>query len=177
MVIDERNTRRERLLSVANEMMTAARTAPKARGIDLIEIKLVTDNSTKILIDMMKKLSVKPEFNFFLRDAENVMHAEAIVLIGTRNQTMSLNCGYCGFDTCAEKNEFPKVPCALNTTDLGIALGSAAALASDRRVDNRIMFSVGYAALQAGFMRGCNDVYGIPISCSSKNPFFDRKSK
>lgn len=175
MVIDERNTRRERLLSVANEMMTAARTAPKARGIDIIEIKLVTDNSTRILIDMMKKLSDKPEHHFFLRDAENIMHAEAIVLIGTKSQTMNLNCGYCGFETCAEKLTYPKVPCVLNTTDLGIAIGSAAALASDRRVDNRIMFSVGYAAIHAGFMRGCTDVYGIPISCSSKNPFFDRK--
>ncbi len=175
MVIDERNTRRERLLSVANEMMTAARTAPKARGIDIIEIKLVTDNSTRILIDMMKKLSDKPEHHFFLRDAENIMHAEAIVLIGTKSQAMNLNCGYCGFETCAEKLSYPKVPCVLNTTDLGIAIGSAAALASDRRVDNRIMFSVGYAAIHAGLMRGCTDVYGIPISCSSKNPFFDRK--
>ena len=32
MIINERNNRSERLLQVANEMMTAARTAPKGKG-------------------------------------------------------------------------------------------------------------------------------------------------
>ena len=30
---------------------------------------------------------------FFLRDADNILSAECVVLIGTREQTQGLNCG------------------------------------------------------------------------------------
>ena len=40
MLTNERTTRNERLLLVANAMMTAARTAPKGKGIDIIEVAL-----------------------------------------------------------------------------------------------------------------------------------------
>ena len=113
---------------------------------------------------------------FFIRDAENILNAEAIVLIGTKTQNQNLNCGYCGFDTCAEKNEFPAIPCALNTVDVGIAVGSACSVAADHRVDSRVMFSVGRVAQELNLMPGCSSIYGIPISCSSKSPFFDRVS-
>ncbi|MDD3077846.1 MAG: DUF2148 domain-containing protein [Paludibacter sp.] len=177
MLINERDTRRERLIQVANEMMTAARTAPKGKGIDVIEAVMVTDETIKHLSDAMLTYSAKSGLKFFLRDAENILHAEAIILIGTRQQVHSLNCGYCGFETCAEKNEHPDVPCAINTVDVGIAVGSAVAVAADRRVDSRVMFSVGKAAGELGLLPGCSSIYGIPISCSSKNPFFDRVSK
>ncbi len=75
------------------------------------------------------------------------------------------------------KDEFPEVPCAVNTVDVGIAIGSACSVAADHRVDSRVMFSVGCAAIELGMMPGCTSVYGIPISSTSKNPFFDRVSK
>jgi len=177
MLINERDTRRERLLQVANEMMTAARTAPKGKGFDIIEVALVTDDSIKELSDAMFKYSEKSGLKFITRDADNILNAEAIVLIGTAQKTHALNCGYCGFDTCAAKNEFPDVPCSLNSVDVGIAIGSACSVAADRRVDSRVMFSVGRVAQELGIMPGCNNIFGIPISCSSKNPFFDRISK
>lgn len=177
MIINERDTRRERLLLVANEMMTAARTAPKGKGFDIIEVATVTDETIKLLSNEMIKYSEKTGLKFLLRDAENILLSEAIVLIGTKSQTQSLNCGYCGFDTCAAKNEFPDVPCAINTVDVGIAIGSACAIAADKRVDSRVMFSVGRVAQELGLMPGCTSIYGIPISCSSKSPFFDRISK
>ena len=177
MLINERDTRRERLLQVANEMMTAARTAPKGKGIDIIEVAMATDETIDELHDAMLRYSEKTGFKFFLRDADNILNAEAIVLIGTKFQTHGLNCGYCGFDTCAEKLKHERIPCALNATDVGIALGSACSVATDHRVDSRIMFSVGKAAQELGFMPGCSSIYGIPISSSSKNPFFDRKPK
>ena len=37
---------------------------------------------------------------FFLRDAENIRQADAVILVGTRLQSLSLNCGYCGYPTC-----------------------------------------------------------------------------
>lgn len=177
MFINERETRTERILQVANEMMTAARTAPKGKGFDIIEVALATGETIRKISDEMLRYSEKTGLKFVLRDAENILNAEAIVFIGTRQQLHNLNCGYCGFSTCAEKLEHAEVPCAINTVDVGIALGSACSVAADRRVDSRIMFSVGRVVQEMGLMPGCSSIYGIPISCSSKNPFFDRISK
>ena len=110
-----------------------------------------------------------------MRDADNILSAEAVILIGSREEAMCLNCGYCGFPTCGERPE--GVPCAMNTIDVGLAVGSACATAADLRLDTRVMYSVGYAALKLDWMPGCNYIIGIPVSASSKNPFFDRKRK
>lgn len=177
MFINERNTRQKRLLQVADEMMTAARTAPKGKGIDVIEIALVSGDSIKTLSEAMLVYSEQTGLKFISRDAENILHAEAIVLIGTKRQTHGLNCGYCGFPTCAEKMKHPDIPCDLNSVDVGIAIGAACSVAADNRVDNRVMFSVGRVAKELDWLPGCSSIYGIPISCSSKNPFFDRISK
>jgi uncharacterized ferredoxin-like protein len=103
------------------------------------------------------------------------MSAEAVILIGTREEPMMLNCAYCGSATCGERPE--GVPCAMNTIDIGIAVGSACATAADLRLDTRVMYSVGYAAGKMNLMPGCKYIIGIPVSASSKNPFFDRKRK
>lgn len=174
MIINERNNRHERLLHVANEMMTAARTAPKGKGIDIIEINLITGEDIHTLSDAMVDYSEKTGMKFVTRDAENILHAEAIILIGTKTKTQSLNCGYCGFETCAEKMEHPAIPCSLNSVDVGIAIGSAVSVAADHRVDSRVMFSAGRVAQEIGWLSGSSNIYAIPISCSSKNPFFDR---
>ena len=175
MLINERNTRRERLLQVANDMMTAARTAPKAKGLDIIEIALVTDETIGELSQAMHEYSQKTSMQFVARDAENILSAEALILIGTKETVLNLNCGYCGFNTCAEKLENSTVPCGLNTVDVGIAIGSACAVASDNRVDSRVRFSAGRVAKELNYLPECTNIYAIPISCSSKNPFFDRK--
>ena len=112
---------------------------------------------------------------FFLRDAENVLSAECVVLIGTNESPMGLNCGHCGFPTCEERSA--GVPCAINSVDVGIAIGSACATAADNRVDTRVMFSAGLGAQRLDILKGCKQVFAILVSASSKNPFFDRKSK
>ena len=176
MLINERQNRRERLLKVAEAMATAARTAPKGKGLDIIEILTVADEHIAELSAEMIKYSEKSGLKFFLRDAENILQAEAVILIGTKTKTHGLNCGYCGFPTCEEKLQYEDIPCSLNSVDVGIAIGSACATAADMRVDSRVMFSAGRAAQELGWMPGCSNIYGIPISCSSKNPFFDRKT-
>ena len=65
----------------------------------------------------------------------------------------------------------------MNTIDVGIAIGSACAMAADMRVDTRVMFSAGLAAQRLDWLKGCKNVFAIPVSASSKNPFFDRKPK
>jgi uncharacterized ferredoxin-like protein len=155
-------------------MMTAARTAPKGKGMDIIEIVLITDDDVRRLSDEMHRLAEETGLKFILRDAVNILHAEAILLLGTAQQNHGLDCGHCGFNACTEK---PKtVPCAINSVDIGIAIGSACATAADCRVDTRVMFSAGLAAQRLRILGDCATVMAIPISASSKNPFFDRKT-
>lgn len=175
MIQNERDIRHEHILNVARQMMTAARTAPKGKGIDIIEVALVTGEDIKILSDKMIAMVEEHGMKFFLRDADNILSAECIVLIGTREQVQGLNCGHCGYATCAARAE--GVPCALNSIDVGISIGSACATAADMRVDTRVMFSAGLAAQQLDWLKDCKMVMAIPVSASSKNPFFDRKPK
>lgn len=175
MIQNERNSRKEQVKHIARQMMTAARTAPKGKGLDIIEIAMITGNDILFLSDEMYRLANKTGLEFIRRDAASVLHAEAIVLIGTRRQTHGLNCAHCGFDTCGEKPE--AVPCAINTVDVGIAVGSACAAAADLRVDTRVMFSAGLAAQRLRILGESQTVMAIPVSASSKNPFFDRKTE
>ncbi|WP_455587158.1 ferredoxin domain-containing protein [Bacteroides sp.] len=175
MIQNERDIRHEHVLEVARQMMTAARTAPKGKGIDIIEVAMVTGNEIKELSDKMIAMVEEHGMKFFLRDADNILSAECIVLIGTHEMAQGLNCGHCGYATCAGRPE--GVPCAINSVDVGIAIGSACATASDLRVDTRVMFSAGLAAQRLNWLEGCKQVYAIPVSASSKNPFFDRKPK
>ena len=39
------------------------------------------------------------------------------------------------------------------------------------------MFSAGLAAQRMNWLKDCKAVFAIPVSASSKNPFFDRKTK
>lgn len=174
MVTNERNIRKLLVLEAAHRMMTAARTAPKGKGIDIVEIGMATDEDIARLSEEMKRIAAETGLKFFLRDAENILQADAIVLIGTGAQTQGLNCAHCGYATCAAKPE--AVPCAINSVDVGIAIGSACAMASDMRVDTRVMFSAGLAAQRLHFLdEKAKCVMAIPVSASSKNPFFDRK--
>ena len=175
MIQNERDLRHEQVLHVARQMMTAARTAPKGKGVDILEIALVTDNDLVRLADEMRRIADRSGMKFFLRDADNILQAECLLLIGTREQPQGLNCGHCGYPACTARPE--GVPCALNTADVRIAVGSACATAADFRVHTRVMFSAGLAAQQLDYLPDCRMVLAIPLSASSKNPFFDRKPK
>ena len=174
MIYDEREIRRQQVIEAAKQMMTAARTAPKAKGEDLIEIKLITGEDITILSDKLHQMGEERSRGGLMRDAINILSADAILLIGTREQPMALNCAYCGAPTCDSRSE--GTPCAMNLVDVGIALGSACATAADLRLDTRVMYSAGYAARALGWMPDCTCLIAIPISAGAKNPFFDRKS-
>jgi uncharacterized ferredoxin-like protein len=92
MILNERESRHEHVLHVARQMMTAARTAPKGKGVDIIEIAMVTDGDINILSEMMVKMVAEHGMKFFLRDAENILNAECVLLIGTHEQAQGLNC-------------------------------------------------------------------------------------
>ncbi|MBQ9073440.1 MAG: ferredoxin [Muribaculaceae bacterium] len=175
MIINERQSRHEHVLAAACQIMTAARTAPKGKGIDIIEIALIEGDDLKRLSDKMIAMVDVHGMKFFLRDADNILQSECVVVIGTHSHPQGLNCGHCGFDTCVSKPA--EIPCAINSADVGIAIGSACATAADLRLDSRVMFSAGLAAQQLEILPGCKQVYAIALSASSKSPFFDRKPK
>lgn len=175
MIINERDARKEYMLQAAKQIMLAARTAPKGKGVDIIEIATLTDEDIDAVSAKMLQLAEETGMKFLIRDSENIQQADAMIVIGTRQAPQGLNCAYCGFATCAEKPW--ATPYAINSIDVGIAVGSACAKAADLRVDSRVMFSAGWAVEQLGLLKDCRQCIAIPISASSKNPFFDRKPK
>ena len=161
---------------VAEFMAVAARTAPKTRGIDNIEVIAIDDEATKKkLIEKMKEISKDEARPGFERDANSITDSPVILVIGVRNNPAGLNCGFCGYPTCEEMVK-RKGTCAYNPIDLGIATCSAAAMANDFHTDNRVMYSIGRACLDLKlFSQTVKQALGIPLSVTGKNPFFDRK--
>ena len=155
--------------------MIAARTAPKGKGVDVVEVCMLTGEEICLLSDEMRRIGWQTGMKFFLRDADNILLAEAVVFIGSRDYCQGLNCLRCGFAHCADRPQ--GVPCAINTIDVGIAIGSACAKAADLRLDTRVMHSAGMAAMNLGWpCTGAKNVLALPLSCKSKNPFFDRQT-
>lgn len=163
------------LKNAAEHLCVAARTAPKGKGRDLLVTALVTGEEKARLQQQMKLVGERDGVAFFIRDAENLGHAPVVVLIGTRKAPLQIPaCGYCGFIDCDAMLDAGGT-CSFNTLDLGIAVGSAAALAADFRIDNRIMYTAGKAAIELGMLG--QDVHiacGLPLAAKGKNPFFDR---
>ncbi len=177
-IIKESKVKESTLENIGKQMMIAARTAPKGKGKDTLEMMLLTGNEIQSLSDKLNIMGKELNVDFYKRDAENLNLCGAVLLIGTEIKTLGLNeiCQLCGFENCKEKEKHPNTPCVFNTSDLNIAIGSAVSLAADLRVDNRIMFSLGKAALEMKlFEKNIKIAFGIPISATSKNPFFDRK--
>ncbi|HPR41388.1 MAG TPA: DUF2148 domain-containing protein [Candidatus Methanofastidiosa archaeon] len=167
-------------MTIAKLMCASARTAPKAKATDDITISIVPKEKIGSLADKMQEISCEKGWAFYLRDSKNVLDSDAIVLIGARNRPMGLECGGCGHDCKTllelrkENADFPGPVCVFKSMDLGIALSSAAKTASMHNADNRMMYTVGVAAMRLGLIEG-DIAIGIPISIKGKNIYFDRK--
>jgi uncharacterized ferredoxin-like protein len=164
------------VIDVAKRMAVAARTAPKARGNDNLEIAVATGETIAKIAAKMHEQADRDGMPFFHRDAGNIEKSPAILLLGTRIKVQGLKkCGMCGFENCAAKEKQADTPCIFNTHDLGIAVGSAVSVAADNRIDSRVMFSVGRAVLELGLMPAdVKVIFAIPLSATGKSPFFDR---
>jgi len=135
------------LIEVAKRMCIAARTAPKANGKDFLITAILSGEELKPLQEEMKRYGEENHFQYFIRDAENI-EGKVVVLIGTKLKNP---------DESVESYTSSAV-------DLGIAIGSAVSVA------------VGRAALGIGILgEDVKIAYGIPLSISGKNPFFDRR--
>jgi len=164
-------------------MCVAAKTAPKAKGVDNITSAVLWGEELNELAKKMEELEERPEWRFFKRDADNVRKSTAVVLIGMKIMgTYDIDCGGCGYKSCKEyrevqkrgKSVFSGPHCILDVINLGIAIGSAVKIASENCIDNRVMYSIGVAAKLLGLLNA-DIVIGIPLSASSKSIYFDRK--
>lgn len=167
---------KEAVIDVAEFMAAAARTAPKTRGIDNIEVLAIDDESTKQkVIQKMKEISTSESRPSLERDANSIAASPVIVVIGVKSNHAGLNCGFCGYKNCEDLKKTKGI-CAYNSIDLGIAVSSAISIANQFHTDNRIMHSIGRASLELGFFgKDVKQALGVPLSVSGKNPFFDRK--
>jgi uncharacterized ferredoxin-like protein len=176
MLEKENDFKVDAIEKIAEQMCLAARTAPKGRGMDLLEIAIVKGSDIAKLSAKMKEIGDRENHATFQRDAENIKCASIVILIGTKLKVIGLRyCSYCGCPTCADA-EKKGVVCVYNPGDLGIAIGSAVSVAMDHRIDNRIMYTIGKAAVDLKLLGDEVAIaFGIPLSATSKNPFFDRK--
>lgn len=173
----------------ANLIASSARTAPKGRGVDRITTAVISGKEKDELADAMeRRLEQKRNpLPAFKRDAQSVRKSPLVVLIGVKGTTPKipenpLNCGACGNLTCADfikvvkkrGEDYVGPICIFEAVDLGIALGSAVKTASELNVDNRIMYTVGAAAKDLQLL-DADVIYGIPLSMTGKNIFFDRQ--
>jgi len=166
------------ILQVASQMAAAARTAPKTRGRDNIRIFAVDDPETQDAITKkMVEIGKRDNRPSLVRDAKTIAASPVWIVIGVASNPADLEgCGFCGKKTCDELVQSGGV-CAFNSIDLGIAACSAASVASQSRVDSRVMFSLGKACLELQlFSADVKQAIGIPLSVTGKSPFFDRTS-
>ncbi|MCL2760043.1 MAG: DUF2148 domain-containing protein [Desulfuromonadales bacterium] len=177
MIINSQKAEEQAVLNLAQAICAVARTAPKACGIDHTDTAVLIGEDKVRIAEEMRRIgkSLGENGKFMIRDAGNVDASGAVVLVGAKYETRGLNegCSLCGFVNCAVCSA-AGATCVFTSMDLGIALGSAVALAADSRVDNRIMFTIGKAAAALGLLGEYKLIMGIPLSVSGKSPFFDR---
>ncbi|MDI9646642.1 MAG: DUF2148 domain-containing protein [Archaeoglobales archaeon] len=184
MIFNEESFRAEAVKFAAYILAESARTAPKGKGDDVLDIVFINGYEVEKLCKEMEKIAEERNNHVFRRDANSIRKAEGVLIIGVDvKKSLGLNCGYCGYKTCAdfqkalqeriEKGE-NVLPCVFKVMDLGIAIGSAAKLAAIFGLDNRVMYTAGMAAKRLGYVKG-DIVLTIPLAALGKNPFFDRK--
>ncbi len=175
MIQDIAQIQDETVKRQVHALMNRMLTAPKAKGADDLRILYVDGEDKAALTAFMRRHGEEKGKRGLVRDAANVDRAVAVVVVGARPLYMNLDCAMCGASTC-EEGKAQGLNCIYPLVDLGIALGSGVSMAADQGLDNRVMYSIGLAALKTGLFKdaGIRAALGVPFSVSSKNVFFDR---
>jgi len=164
-LIDREELLKEGVLEAARLMALSAVTAPKARGVDNVVVRVLHEpGELEALAKALEEMALEYE-DFFARDAESVRKSSAVLLVGCRVVPLGLK---------QPKEYKADVDLVMSLINLGIAVGSAVKTASLLNVDNRVMYTVGLAAQRLGLV-DADYVIGVPLSASAKSPYFDRK--
>ncbi len=163
-MISEKKVFKENIRNAALAMISRAKSAPKAKGVDNLVYYLLEKNDIKKVSKKLEDLAIEKDIPFFLRDSKNISNLDYIVLIGLKK---------------ASDKTYKKLKIEDNvhfdSVNLGIALGSAVSVANLYGIDTRIMYTIGYAIRNMDITKHeLQDAYGIPLSISEKNIFFDR---
>jgi len=183
---DFKELKRDSIKTAVGLMALSAKTAPKSKGKDDIEIKYFQGSELEKAVKLMNSnkfvqdTTEKREF-FMDSDVKVLKEAEGILAIGVKTKkAMMINCGKCGCKNCAEfikaVTDGKDVNCAFKIMDLGFAACSAARTAAELNIDNRVMYDIG-EAIRRLFMKDCDLVLGIALSVKGHNIFFDRYLK
>ena len=164
-MIDRDRAVKRAVVSAAELMVVSAVTAPKARGMDNLVVKVLEERGELLrLAEEMEGLA--PEYGaFFARDADNVRNSDAVLLIGCKVIDIGLK---------QPKEMAHDLNLVMSLLNLGIAIGSAVKTASMLNVDNRVMYTAGLAAKRLGLV-DADIVVGVPLSAKAKSIYFDRK--
>ena len=176
MIYTSETAEKDALLEVAKLMAAAARTAPKAKGVDAILTMIVDGDEKDAIVSEMRRIGANDgEDSRFTRDSYNVEDSDYIVLLAVFDIRADIAiCGVCGFENCKAAAAAGSA-CAFNISDLGTAACSACAVASHHWIDNRLMYTLGRAAMSLDlFGKKVRMCYGIPISATGKSIYFDR---
>lgn len=188
-ITSSRDIETDAILTVAKLMAASARTAPKGRGVDRIVTAIVIGVEKERIAEAMEKKmrEKKNPITAFEQDAKALRDSPCALLIGVRGTMPKkpenpLNCGACGYSSCAEfikaekrqGEDFTGPVCIFEAMDLGIAVASAAKTASEMNIDNRVMYTVGAGAKALGIL-DADIIIGIPLSTAGKNIYFDRR--
>jgi uncharacterized ferredoxin-like protein len=165
----------------AKLMELSAVTAPKSKGVNFVQTRILTGSALHTLAEAMVRFGERTGKKDFDRDAKGVSRSGAVLLIGLKDsKPVGLDCGGCGHPDCRSfeeqarrAGEFSGPACAFRLLDMGIALGSAVKTASLLNVDNRIMYRIGTVARETRVV-DWDFVMGIPLAATGKNIFFDR---
>jgi len=182
-IIRSEEGERQAIFDAARFMQVAARTAPKAYGINDIFTLIVYGEEKNAIAKVMEEIAEERKIDLFKRDAKNVRDSEAVFLIGVKgDKSTGLNCGACGYKDCKEfdgmekrsGHDFKGPTCIFKAINFGIAIGSAVKIASILNIDNRVMYRVGTAAMKMNLIPDATIILGIPLSARGKNIYFDR---
>lgn len=190
---------RDAVLQVAKLAAASAMTAPKSGGQlflkggkPFLETVIVEDRPTLAkLAEWLRARGRKLREPIWYRDADSAEKADVVLFIGLAKWYPPLyDCGACGYGTCGEfmaevpkyRKDDPKSAdwefagpvCQLRCVDLGIAVGSAAKVASMHGIDTRCQTRIAAAARHCGVIEGDLAV-ALSMSVSHKNVFFDKK--
>src|SRR5712692_10892568 len=185
------------LRHVAELCAVSAMTAPKSGGQlflkgakPFIETVIVEDRDVLgRLAGWLRARGTKLQEPIWFRDADTTEKLDLVLFVGLARWYPPLyDCGACGYATCAEflraapahqtaeadDWEFPGPICQLRCIDLGIAVGSAAKIASLNNIDARCQTRIAAAARHLDVIQADLAV-ALSMSVSHKNIFFDKK--
>ena len=105
-MISESEFTAQQTIEIAKKMAIAARTAPKGRGRNTVDIKIASGAELETIAIKMEEIGTRSNQQFFLRDAENIRNSHAILLIGSEIKTLGLNeYGLCVLTECRNKEK------------------------------------------------------------------------